>query len=577
MGPVTPGGTAIAAIMLFADLAGAVALLLWGLRMVRTGMVRACGAALRNWLGFATTNRVRAFAAGFAATLLLQSSTATTLMIAAFAGRGTMATSMALAIVLGADLGTAAVAQLMTLDLRWLGPLLILLGFAAFNAGEDARRRAVGRALLGLGLMLLSLRLIGQATLPLREAPALQAALGLLAERPALVLLLGAGLTALAHSSLAVVLFAAALAGGGAIDGGMALALVLGANIGGSLPALLATWRDHPLARRVPAGNAIARTALALAALSLLEPLAALTAALGARWGADAAAQATLFHLGFNLALAALFLPLLGPLARLAALAVPARPPADDPHQPRHLDPQALEAPPAALACATLEALRMAGIVETMLRRSLDVVRRNDSRLLAEIGRMDDQVDSLHEAVKLYLVRLSGQSLDAAESRRAAGIMAFAINLEHIGDIVDSNVLAVAARKIKAGAHFSEEGLAEIAALHGRVLENLRLALALLVSGDARLAERLAEGKRALRGLERAAAEGHFARMRCGRQESIVTSALHLDLLRDLARINSHVMAMAYPFFPPAGPPMPAPRLETRAARLGEAPAAPSL
>lgn len=530
--------------LVLVDILGAVALLLWGLRLVRTGVFRACGSSLRRWVGMGTRNRAVAFLAGFGVTLGLQSSTATALMASSMAGKGLMTAAMAMAVMLGADVGTSVVAGLLSLDVRWLAPALLLLGSALFALGEGSRpRRAMARALVGLGLMLLSLRLLGEASGPVRQSELIRAVLAGLGGAPGLAMIVAAGLTALLHSSLAVVLLIASLAAGGLLDLPGAAAMVLGANLGGALPPLLATLRETPAGRRVPLGNLVMRATGVLAALPFAATLS----------GPADAHAAVMLHAGFNMALAALFIPFVGPVARLTVRAIPDRPAEDDVARPRHLDESVLEAPTAAIACAVRETLRLGDLVEGMLRRSLDVLRTDDERLLQELSRTDDAVDALHTAIKLYLIKLGRGNLEEEDSRRVGEIMAFAINLEHIGDIVDRNLVELAAKKTRLGLRLPPDDFQAIEALHRRTLDNLRTALGIFLSEDRRLARRLVSEKDAIRALERAAAEGHLKRVREGRTQSIETSALTLDLLRDLKRINAHAASVAYPILKRAG------------------------
>lgn len=531
------------------DLLGAVALLLWGLRMVREGATRALGASLRQWIGIGTRNRFAAFGAGLVTTLILQSSTATSLLTASFAGRGLMTTGMGIAVMLGADVGTTLVAQVLTLDVRWLSPLLILAGALLFASGEHTRRRAIARAILGLGLMLLALQLLSAAVAPLRASEVTRDVFQALEGQPLSALVLAAVVTAVSHSSLAVVLLVASLASSGVIGLPLAAALVLGANLGGTVPPLLATAPLGPAARRVPAGNAFIRLVGCAASLPLIGaamPYLALA-------GEEPTRQVMNLHTAFNLALAVLFIGLVGPLGRLAARLLPEAPPEADPRRPRHLDEAVLGTPSIALAAAMRETMRVGDVVETMLRNTLEVLRTDDSRLMSETSRLDDVVDSLSEAVKLYLTRLNDADLDPDESRRSAEIMSFAINLEHIGDIIDKSLLDSAAAKIDHRLRFSEEGYSDIAELHARTMENLRMALSVLISGDLRLARRLVAEKDAIRDFERAAAESHLDRVRRGLAQSIETSALHLDILRDLKRINAHLTSISYPILDQAG------------------------
>lgn len=325
------------------------ALLLWGMRMVRTGVTRAYGGDLRRVLGRYLGGRFQAFAAGLGITAVLQSSTATCLMTASFAGQGLVGAAAALAIMLGADVGTSLVAQIFSLDISWLSPILIVAGSVLFHAGRDKRTRNLGRIGLGLGLMLLALGLIVGASAPLRESDALRGVVAALSGEPVLAVLIAALLTWLAHSSLATILLIVSFVGAGVATLDLAFALVLGANLGGALPALTATLRGAPAGRRVAIGNAIFKFAGVALALPFLAELGPWIAA----FEADALRQVVNFHTAFNLALAALFIGLTGVVGRLAARLAPDVERAEDPAAPRYLDPSALGEPSVALASAT--------------------------------------------------------------------------------------------------------------------------------------------------------------------------------------------------------------------------------
>jgi phosphate:Na+ symporter len=531
------------------ELLGAAALLLWGLRMVRTGVLRSFGAELRHFLRVSLRNRVAAFMAGLAVTGVLQSSTATALVVASFAGRGLVATAPALAVMLGADVGTSLVAQVLSLDIHWLAPLLIVLGVSLHLGAWSSIYRELGRVAVGLGLMLLALRLLLAASEPMREALIVKELLGALTGEPLIAILVAALLTWLAHSSLATVLLIMSLAGADVLSLAGACVMVLGANLGGAIPPLTATLNDVPAARRVPVGNLLFRLLGCLA----VAPVIDLVVPLLVQLEAAPARVVVNFHTGFNLALGAVCILVIGPVARLCTRLLPDQPVELDPGRPRHLDRTTLDTPSLALACAAREALRMGDVVETMLRDSLDVLGRGDRQKLEWMSKLDDTVDRLHEAIKLFVTDVSREPLSPDESRRAAEILAFTTNLEHIGDIIDKNLLELARKKIRKQLRFSNEGWREIEALHGRVLNNLQLALGVFMSDDVGIARKLIDEKVAVRDAERQAAENHLGRLRAGRPESIDSSALHLDILRDLKRIHSHICAIAYPILDEAG------------------------
>jgi phosphate:Na+ symporter len=531
------------------QLLGGVGLLLWGVRMVRTAVTRAFGADLRRFLGHGLANRATAFLAGLGATMVLQSSTATALIVASFAGQGLVSITPALAVMLGADVGTSIVAQLLTLRLTWLSPVLIATGVGLFLSSGGGRMRHLGRALIGPGLMLLALSQIIGASGSLRDAAGLVTVATAIGHEPILALLLGTMLAWLAHSSLAIVLLVGSFALNRIVAVDLAAALVLGATIGSGIAAATATMALGNAARRPAVGNLLVRVVGALAALALLPlaipPLAALSA--------DPAQQLIVFYMLFNLALALVMLPLIGPVARLVRRLMPDPATEDDPAAPRYLDRGALDTPTEALACAARETLRMGDEVERMLRQSIDVLRRDDERLARQVEEADDRVDKLHEAIKLYLTAVSRSELDEQESRRYVEILTFATNLEHMGDIIDKNLMDLAQKKIKNKLQFSKEGLADITEFHAQVLENLRLAFNLFMSSDVGLARQLMGKKEAMRRAELRSRDRHHERLSEGRLETMQTTSLHTDVIRDLKRINSHLTSLAYPILEAAG------------------------
>jgi phosphate:Na+ symporter len=528
---------------------GSVTLLLWGVRMVRTGLTRAFGAALRRAIAACSRNRFTAFLGGIAVTGLLQSSTATSLLVSSFAGRGLIPLSIAFAIMLGADIGTTIAAQILSFDLGWLSPLLIGTGVITFLSSESDKPRHLGRVAIGLGLMLLSLKLLALATQPLRNAPAFMALLQGLQDEYVIAVVVGTLATWFVHSSLSTVLLVMSFAGSGLIEPRLALALVIGANIGGALAPYMAQSGADVEARRVPLANLVTRAIVGIALLPFLGP--------AVEWLSMVDPSATRlpvnFHTAYNIAASLIFLPLVDVVAWACRRLLPAKPMVDDPGKPRHLDPNVLDSPAEALGCALRETLNLGDRVADMLRGTIDVFERNDPKAVKAIEAADDAVDRLYEAIKLYLIQTSRTELGEEDGRRYIEILTFTTNLEHIGDIVDKNLMELAAKKIRNRYAFSPEGMAELRAFHARVLENLRLALNVFTTRDITLARRLVAEKTAMREAESKAADSHFARLREGRPESIETSAIHMDVIRDLKRINGHLASVAYPILEAAG------------------------
>jgi phosphate:Na+ symporter len=531
------------------QLFGAAALLLWGLRMVRTGVLRAFGSQLRTFLGSAMSNRFSAFFGGLGSTLLLQSSSATALITSSFASRKVVGAGAALAIMLGADVGTSLVAQAYAFKVSWISPLLILAGYIMFNHMTETRTRDLGRAIIGLGLTLLGLSMITAAAEPMRNAPVVPVIMQLMANTPIAGLIVGALLTIASTSSLAIILLVVSFATHDLIPVDVCYALVLGANLGSAVMPIIATLSDQPEARRVPAGNLIFRVAGVIIALPLLPLIMPEIA----RLQPESWRQVLNFHVAFNLGIAIVFIWLIGPVARLTRRLLPEQERPDDPGKARYLTEGAVENPSIGLANASREALRMGDLLGQMLDLSLQCFRSDDRRLVETCANVDSQIDRLNEAIKLYLTRVSRDVMDSGDHKRIIDLITFTTNLEHAADIVDKSLMDLAGKKAKYGLKFSAEGSKEIEDIHGRLNANVHLAMNVFMTGDLALARKLFAEKHAFRILEKTASENHLLRLREGRIESISTSGLHLDILRDLKRINSHLALVAQPRLEAAG------------------------
>jgi phosphate:Na+ symporter len=536
--------------MVLLDLMGGVALLLWGLHMVHSGMLRAFGPDLRALLAKGLNNRFAALAAGLGLTALLQSSTATALITSSFAAEGLVGLGPALAIMLGANIGTTLIVQVLSFNVAAVAPVLFIIGLVAFRSGPRSRIKDLGRVAIGLGLMLLSLHILMDSLAPAEHAPGARVLMNAITGDPVLCILIGAVVAWAVHSSVASVLLIMSLAYSHFVTPFAALALVLGANLGSAInPVVEGARRDDPATYQLPLGNLINRLAGILLVAPFLRPISEWLPT----WQPDLAKATAAFHIAFNVATAVLFIGLLDGLARLLKAWLPKRVRAIDPSRPRYLDESALETPSLALADAARETLHMGDHVEVMLRKVMTAMMTNDRGLVDEVSRTDNNVDSLDEAIKLYVTKLTRGSLDEREGKRAMEIVSFAINLEHIGDIIDKNLSELATKKIKRRLQFSPEGAEELSTFHKRIVDSLRIAFGVFMSGDVTEARRLLVEKAVLRNAELAATERHLDRLREGRPETIETTSLHLDVLRDLRRIHSHICSVAYPVLDAAG------------------------
>ncbi len=531
------------------NLLAGVSLLVWGTHIVRTGILRLYGGDLRRVLRRSVSNRISAFFAGLGVTALIQSSTATALIVASFAGQGLIGTAPALSVMLGADVGTALVTLVLSFDLSWLAPFMIFVGVVLFLTMQATRIGRFGRILIGLGLIMFALQWISVAAKPIVQAAGVKVIFASLTGDILLDMLVAACLTVLCYSSLAVVLLLAALAGLQVLSLPVALGLVLGANLGSGLLGMLSTMRSPPEARRVVLGNFLFRVIGCVLALPMVSHIETWIEGLGL----DGAREVVLFHLLFNVALAIIFVGLTEKIAHIAERVLPTKHVSDDPTKPRHLDPSALDTPALAISCAAREALRIGDAIEQMLAGMLTVLKTNDRLLAERLRQMDDVVDELYTAVKLYLTQVSREALDEREGRRWTDIVSFTINMEQIGDIIERILTDVEEKKIDKGRNFSDAGMAEICDLHARLIANLRLGLSVFLNGDLKSAQELLAQKVLFRDLERAYADSHLSRLAGNTADSIETSSLHLDLIADLRRINSHICSIAYPILEQAG------------------------
>ncbi len=533
------------AVVALIDLAGSIALLLWGTHMVQTGIQRAFGSTLRASLGRALSSRLRAFLAGIGVTAILQSSTATGLMTASFAASGLVDLVPALAVMLGANVGTTLIVQVLSFDVVLISPALILVGMLMFRGDSRTQAHDLGRVFIGLGLMLLALRQLLDLMTSHENSPVLGAVLTAVSASWILDVCLAAVLTWAAHSSVAIVLLITSLATKGVVPLDAAFALVLGANLGTAInPLIEGPHSNDPAAKRLPLGNLVGRIVGIGVAIGFLGPISLFMASIepnSARAVAD-------FHTLFNLVVAAVSLPLLTPYAQLLRRWLPDQVNPADPARPLYLDPAAKETPIVALGAASREALRLADVLDDMLQGVNAGLTKQDRRLLVETRRREDVLDKLNIAIKTYLTSLDPDELNAADQRRLTEILTFTMNIEQAGDVVDRNFLPHASKRLKRGLVFSDDEKQALTDMIGRLSTNLKTAASLFVTEDPRTARMLAEEKAAFRDAEAKATASHFDRMRANDLQAAQASSIHLDLLRDIKQINSHIIAAAaYP------------------------------
>lgn len=527
-------------------LVAAIVLLLWAVRMVRTAVERAYSAQLKRTLALAERSSLSAAAVGTGMAIALQSSTAVAALASSFASGGLLAGSTGLALMLGAYFGSALVANVLSFDLTLFTAPLIILGGTLFLRGTDRQVKQLGRMILGIAFVLLSLEMVSEATAPWRDSEVLAVAIDYLRGDPWTGFIVAALVTWMSYSSVASVLVIITFGAAGVIPFEVAATFVLGANLGGTLIAFGMTRGADVRARRIALGALLFRGGAAVLCLVALELLQVHSLGLPGNVGQ----QASLFHSAFNLAVMFVGLPLVRPAARLLDRMVDARP-ADETADLARLRRPALATGghgnvDAALASATRELLRMSEMVEVMLQPAMEILKGGDKAAIRRVKALEPEVDRANASIKLFLAQLDWDQMDEGQASRASDLGTFAIGLEQAGDIIARQLLRVADQLAERHLTFSPQGWQELMDLHARVLGNLQLALNVLVSEDIESARQLVAEKDAVGVLERTSMSQHFVRLRKGDPNSFETSELHLQTIRSLRHINSLLCGVAY-------------------------------
>ncbi|OAT27827.1 sodium-dependent phosphate transporter [Buttiauxella brennerae ATCC 51605] len=522
-------------------LLSAVALLVWGTHIVRTGIMRVYGANLRSVLSRSVEKKPFAFCAGIGVTALVQSSNATTMLVTSFVAQDLVALTPALVIVLGADVGTALMARILTFDLSWLSPLLIFIGVIFFLSRKQTRAGQLGRVGIGLGLILLALELIVAAVTPITQASGVQVIFASLTGDIMLDALIGAMFAIISYSSLAAVLLTATLTSAGIISFDVALCLVIGANLGSGLLAMINNSTANAAARRVALGSLLFKLVGGIIVLPFVHILADAMQKLSQ----PESELVIYFHVFYNLIRCLAMVPFAGAMARFCRSVISEVPEVDARMKPKHLDVTALDTPALGLSNAARETLRMGDVLEQMLE-TWSKVMHGEPRQEKELRKLADDVDVLYTAIKLYMAQMQKEELAEVESRRWAEIIEMSLNLEQAADILERMGSEVADKSLAARRAFSPDGLKELDILLQQLTSNLKLSLSVFFSADVNSARRLRRNKHRFRILNRRFSHAHVDRLHQQNVQSIETSSLHLGLLGDMKRLNSLFCAVAY-------------------------------
>ncbi|SDZ56498.1 phosphate:Na+ symporter [Jannaschia faecimaris] len=532
------------------NLASAAALLIWSVRLVRTGFERAFGGQLRHWLRLSTSGRLSAAGCGAGAAILLQSSTAVAVLMAGFVSAGTIGAVAGLAILLGADLGSAIVTQLLNSSLSLVAPVLLLGGVVIFLRSSSRRLRQIGRILIGLALLFMSLDLIRAASHPLIESAQSQTIILYLADETAAAFLVAAIFAWLVHSSVAAVLLFVTMAGQGIMPVEATFAMVLGANLGGSFIALVLTLKSNVMVRRAVTANLVLRGGGAAGLLYVLSVFPNLSSFLGS----EPAQQSLNLHLAFNGLLLILCLPLIGPIFRVASFII--RDSETDTEigaKSSALDPAALSQPKRAFSCAVRELVHIGGRVEAMHRNVLPLFEHFDEMAARTIRSENEDVAQRSLKLRIYLASIRGKNAEDEIGTRAIELAGIAANLESAADMISRKMVMHAETMNLESLKFSKDGWGDLTMFHDTVYRNVQLSISVLMAEDPSLARSLVEQKETVREIAQRLEKQHLYRLKQGLSESIETSSIHLDLLRALKSVNTNFAMIAYPLLRDSG------------------------
>ncbi|HYE93308.1 MAG TPA: Na/Pi cotransporter family protein [Terriglobales bacterium] len=522
---------------------GGMALLLYGIQLTGDSLQRAAGGKLRSLLTGVVRNRFLAVFSGAAVTALLQSSSATTVMLIGFVSAGLMTFRQTLGLILGGDIGTTLTVQLIAFRITDYALLLVGLGFTIVFLAHRRVAKDVGYATLGFGLMFLGLQVILEGAAPIKTNALATQVIASVAESPLLAVIVAAAFSALVHSSAATIGLALALATEDLLTLRGAVAIVIGANVGTCATALMASVGASTEAKRVAVAHIAFKVLGAALALPLIGPFTDFVAGTAD----DPARQIANAHTFFNVGISLVFLPFTTIAARAFEKLVPDDEVGENPFKTRYLDERSLDQPSLALGQATREALRMADVVQGMLRDVVPAMRADNPELIEDVERRDDQADFLEREIKLFLARLGREAMGADLSQKEISLISVIANLENIGDIIDKNLMELARKRLYQGRRFSDAGWAEIVEFHGLVSKNLERAIAAFATNDRALAQEVLDQRPLMRQREREMRDSHINRLRSGLTESLETSEIHLDVLTNLKRISSHVSALVFP------------------------------
>ena len=534
------------------NLTAAAVLLIWAVRMVQTGVQRAHGPLIRRTLKSSKGHPFLMTVFGVLLAIIFQSSTAVAILTAGFVSSGFITSSVGVATVLGADLGSALVIQILSFNLAWLAPVCLIIGGILFFNGKKRSFKQTGRILVGVALILISLKLLAESTAPLRQNEVVPIIVDYLTSDPISTFLFGAVFTWLIHSSIASILLIIAFVAQAIVPTDVAVALVLGANTGGAFIAVILARNLNTRGQVVPLSNFCLRGVAAVLVLAIIHILG-MPSILS---NLSTTQQIISFHIGFNMLLVMIGLPFIKPIAAvLLKIMSDRRINNDQPLSGRQsgLKEADIKLPTRALAATTRELLYLAESVQTMFIPALDMYENFDKVGVKQLKKIENEIFDVHGRIKNFLAKVSQQNLSEDLLKRNGDLMMFADNMAAATDVIVNRLLKLAKERNEKALVFSDEGWRELLALHDRVLVNMQLAMDVLVSSDLETARQLILEKNELSSMTQKSLSKHLERLRSYKTDSLQTSNMHNETLRALRQVNSSFSSIAYSILDDAG------------------------
>lgn len=537
---------------------GGLAFFFYGLYIIHRVLQNFAGDRLKSMIARTTQNRFRSLITGIVVTFFFQSSSAVTVMSVGLVSSGLMSLEQAMAVSLGAGIGTTFVVLLMAIKtVVQYGIVVIVVGLVLKGIARRKVTRNLSGILVGFGFIFFGLTVMAEAATPLKDYPIVPQIFSFMEHYPLTNFIIAAVITALVHSSGVILGLLVSLAFSGSVTLPVAIPLMLGANVGTSFTAVMASFGAKTDGKRLAWATLFLRVGAALLIYPFLPQFTLLIEAIsrfivGTVMGSavTVSAEISLSHFFYNVLVAILFLPFLPLGKKIVTAIIPSKPDEEETFGPKYLDKSALDMPALALTEAARELVRMGEIVQGMFRDCLTLFEKYDLDHVDDIKSRDHKVDTLYKAIKFYLAGMALNELKGRELQTGIYLMTAVTELENIGDTIDRHVGRLAHKKWTKGVSFSEEGWNEICEMHKGTGEMFRLALAMLSSSSAELVHKMRDHEKFYSQRESQITASHLKRLGQGLKESIETSTIHLELLSLFKRINLSLVALANALLP---------------------------